>query len=72
MALAAVASAADGIIVEVHNDSEAALSDGEQAMLPEKFEQIVKQMRAGNVADRRFRMIAKNEVVCFLWRYLSD
>jgi len=46
MALAAVASGADGIMIEVHNDPEAALSDGEQAMLPEKFEQIVKQMRA--------------------------
>ena len=46
MALCAVASGADGIMIEVHNDPEAALSDGEQAMLPEKFEQIVKQMRA--------------------------
>ncbi len=46
MALAAVASGADGIMIEVHNDPEAALSDGEQAMLPEKFEQIVTQMRA--------------------------
>ena len=46
MALAAVASGADGIMIEVHNDPEAALSDGEQAMLPEQFEALVKQMRA--------------------------
>jgi 3-deoxy-7-phosphoheptulonate synthase len=46
MALAAVASGADGIMIEVHNDPEAALSDGEQAMLPEKFETLVAQMRA--------------------------
>ena len=46
MALASVASGADGIMIEVHNDPEEALSDGEQAMLPEQFEQIVKQMRA--------------------------
>src|SRR5437870_143689 len=46
MALAAVASGADGIMIEVHNDPESALSDGDQAMLPDKFEQIVKQMRA--------------------------
>jgi 3-deoxy-7-phosphoheptulonate synthase len=46
MALAAVAAGADGIMIEVHNDPEAALSDGEQAMLPDQFEGIVKQMRA--------------------------
>jgi 3-deoxy-7-phosphoheptulonate synthase len=46
MALAAVAAGADGIMIEVHNDPEAALSDGDQAMLPEKFEQLVTQMRA--------------------------
>jgi len=46
MALAAVAAGADGIMIEVHNDPESALSDGDQAMLPEKCEQIVKQMRA--------------------------
>jgi 3-deoxy-7-phosphoheptulonate synthase len=46
MALAAVASGADGIMIEVHNDPEAALSDGEQAMLPEKFSVLVGQMRA--------------------------
>ena len=46
MALAAVAAGADGIMIEVHNDPEAALSDGEQAMLPDKFEALVGQMRA--------------------------
>jgi 3-deoxy-7-phosphoheptulonate synthase len=46
MALAAVAAGADGIMIEVHNDPEAALSDGEQAMLPEKFDTLVTQMRA--------------------------
>jgi len=46
MALASVAAGADGIMIEVHHAPEAALSDGEQAMLPEKFETLVKQMRA--------------------------
>lgn len=50
MALAAVASGADGIMLEVHNDPEEALSDGEQAMLPEKFDAVVQQMRAVAVA----------------------
>ncbi len=46
MALAAVAAGADGIMVEVHNNPEAALSDGDQAMLPDAFESLVAQMRA--------------------------
>jgi 3-deoxy-7-phosphoheptulonate synthase len=46
MALAAVAAGADGIMIEVHNDPESALSDGDQAMLPDKFEKLVGQMRA--------------------------
>jgi 3-deoxy-7-phosphoheptulonate synthase len=46
MALASVAAGADAIMVEVHNDPEAALSDGEQAMLPAQFEALVGQMRA--------------------------
>ncbi len=46
MALAAVASGADGIMIEVHHDPEHALSDGEQALLPDKFARLVAQMRA--------------------------
>ena len=34
---AAVAVGADGLLIEVHNDPEAALSDGPQAILPEMF-----------------------------------
>jgi 3-deoxy-7-phosphoheptulonate synthase len=50
MALAAVAAGADGIMMEVHNNPEAALSDGDQAMLPEAFEALVAQMRAVGAA----------------------
>ncbi|HUJ10963.1 MAG TPA: 3-deoxy-7-phosphoheptulonate synthase [Verrucomicrobiae bacterium] len=46
MALAAVAAGADGVMMEVHNNPEAALSDGEQSMLPDDFESLVGQMRA--------------------------
>lgn len=45
LARAAVAAGADGIIVEVHNDPEKALSDGPQALYPEQFEQLMKQLR---------------------------
>ncbi len=37
MSLAAVAAGADGIIVEVHNHPEAALSDGDQSLTPPQF-----------------------------------
>jgi len=37
MSKAAVAVGADGVIVEVHNDPEHALCDGEQSITPEAF-----------------------------------
>ncbi|MDR0452849.1 MAG: 3-deoxy-7-phosphoheptulonate synthase [Treponema sp.] len=37
MAKAAVAAGADGVIVEVHNDPETALCDGEQSITPDAF-----------------------------------
>jgi 3-deoxy-7-phosphoheptulonate synthase len=46
MARAAIAAGADGIMVEVHNHPEVALSDGPQALLPEMFKQLVEQVRA--------------------------
>ena len=45
MARAAVAAGADGIMVEVHNDPEKALSDGPQALLPDQFEEMMLQVR---------------------------
>ena len=45
MARAAVAAGADGLMVEVHNDPEKALSDGPQALLPDQFEDMMKQVR---------------------------
>lgn len=46
MALAAVAAGADGVMVEVHPNPEEALSDGAQALLPEKFGRLMNQLRA--------------------------
>lgn len=46
MALAAIAVGADGIIVEVHNCPEKALSDGPQALLPEMFDKLMKDIEA--------------------------
>ena len=46
MALAAVASGADGIIVEVHCHPEQALSDGAQSLYPEQFDTLMRDIEA--------------------------
>jgi 3-deoxy-7-phosphoheptulonate synthase len=46
MALAAVAAGADAIMIEVHNAPEQAKSDGEQALLPADFEDLVARIRS--------------------------
>ncbi|OED34555.1 3-deoxy-7-phosphoheptulonate synthase [PVC group bacterium (ex Bugula neritina AB1)] len=49
LAFAGVAAGADGVIVEVHEEPEKALSDGPQALLPAKFESLMLKMNA--IAD---------------------
>jgi len=46
LARAGVAAGADGLIVEVHNRPETALSDGAQALTPDEYVQLVKEVRA--------------------------
>jgi 3-deoxy-7-phosphoheptulonate synthase len=46
MALAAVAAGADGLMIEVHNDPEHAMSDGPQSLKPEAFTELVKAIEA--------------------------
>ena len=46
MALAAAATGADGLMIEVHNDPAHALSDGEQAITPEEFAALTERIRA--------------------------
>ncbi len=41
---AAIAAGSDGLMIEVHNDPENALSDGAQSLKPEKFEQLMKEI----------------------------
>jgi 3-deoxy-7-phosphoheptulonate synthase len=45
MARAAVAAGADGLLIEVHNDPEHALSDGAQSLYPEQFTQLMAELR---------------------------
>jgi 3-deoxy-7-phosphoheptulonate synthase len=42
---AAVAVGADGLMVEVHNEPDRALSDGMQSLYPEQFEDLMAQVR---------------------------
>jgi len=45
MAKAAVACGADGLIIEVHNKPEEALSDGPQSLKPDRFAQLMSELR---------------------------
>ena len=45
IARAAIAAGADGLIIEVHPDPEGALSDGGQSLKPERFAELVRQIR---------------------------
>lgn len=45
MARAAIAAGADGIMIEVHNHPEQALSDGPQSLLPDQFVELMKQIK---------------------------
>jgi 3-deoxy-7-phosphoheptulonate synthase len=57
MARAAVAAGADGLLIEVHQDPERALSDGAQSMYPEHFAQLMDEMRV--IAPAVGRRIAR-------------
>ena len=46
MAVAAAASGADGLMIEVHNDPAHALCDGAQSLTPEKFAELSKKVGA--------------------------
>ena len=45
MARAAVAAGADGLLIEVHQDPERALSDGAQSIFPEQFARLMDEVR---------------------------
>jgi 3-deoxy-7-phosphoheptulonate synthase len=44
MARAAVAAGADGLMIEVHNDPDNALSDGPQSLFPEQFGELMRDI----------------------------
>ncbi|MBV9009477.1 MAG: 3-deoxy-7-phosphoheptulonate synthase [Verrucomicrobia bacterium] len=54
LARAAVGVGADGLMVEVHNQRDIALSDGAQALTPEEYAELVQQVNAMHELTRRF------------------
>lgn len=53
MSKAAIAAGADGLIIEVHNDPANALCDGQQSIKPEKFDALMKKIKAIAEIDGR-------------------
>ena len=45
MGRAAIAAGADGLLIEVHNCPDKALSDGAQSLYPEQFDKLMKELR---------------------------
>jgi 3-deoxy-7-phosphoheptulonate synthase len=45
VARAAIAAGADGLMIEVHPNPEEAMSDGQQSLLPRKFDLLMKEIR---------------------------
>lgn len=45
MAKASIAAGADGLMIEVHNNPEEALCDGDQAITPNQFEHIMQKLK---------------------------
>ena len=50
MARAAVAAGADGLIMEVHYNPEAALCDGHQSLSPDEFSQLMHELEKISLA----------------------
>jgi 3-deoxy-7-phosphoheptulonate synthase len=58
MSLAAVAAGADGLMIEVHNNPQEALCDGQQSITPEAFTRLAKSVeiiRAAMVKERELQ-----------------
>jgi len=61
MARAAVAAGADGLLIEVHQDPERALSDGAQSIFPDQFARLMDEVRM--IAPAVGRRIASAETL---------
>ena len=55
--MARAAAGADGVMIEVHPEPDRALSDGDQSLYPDQFEDLVRQTRV--IAEAIGRRIAE-------------
>jgi 3-deoxy-7-phosphoheptulonate synthase len=61
-ARAAVAAGADGLIIEVHQEPDLAVSDGRQSLKPERYAELVRQTRTiAEAVGRTLPDSAKND-----------
>ncbi|MBI2678454.1 MAG: 3-deoxy-7-phosphoheptulonate synthase [Candidatus Koribacter versatilis] len=58
---ASIAVGADGLMVEVHNDPDRALSDGPQSIFPDQFDQLMNEVR--QIAGVVHRSVAAQQAV---------
>jgi len=59
MAMAAIACGADGVIIEVHNHPDKALSDGYQSLTPKNFKKMLEKIeQLAPVVERKFNIYA--------------
>lgn len=59
MAMAAIASGADGVIIEVHNHPDKALSDGYQSLTPKNFKKLLAKLeQLAPVVERKYSTYA--------------
>ena len=56
MCLSSVMAGCDGIMVEIHDFPQQALSDGKQALLPEEFKKVVDKV---DIIKRVYTMLEK-------------
>ena len=45
LAKGAIAAGADGLMIEVHNCPEKAMSDGEQSITPDRFSELMRELK---------------------------
>src|SRR5215475_1637454 len=64
MSRAAIATGADGLLIEVHHDPDRALSDGAQSILPDQFDELMSEIRQiGAVVHRHVQEPLSQPVV---------
>ena len=61
MAMAAIACGADGLIIEIHNHPEKALSDGFQSLTPKNFKMLLDKIeQIAPIVNKRINIYAKH------------